>query len=248
MSNSQLENLISHVVDGDASSDQWNELNEFAENNPQVWRELANTMRDHQSFTRGVNATVAAADNIPLPENIVEPSYDLAPEDPTLRPRRLGHWGGWAVAAMIALAWVGGINLTSVIAAVLLVHKTPEDHLDDLLQDVAMTLVSKIDTLRETGNIRAWLRTVAVNAARASARRGRSRPRPNSLEYEPEANSIEAVAGGQVDEEASRLMNLSKQLPETYREPLMLRAIHGMRGTFRVIARRGRSRQASNPG
>lgn len=116
------------------------------------------------------------------------------------------------------------------IAAVLLVHKTPEDHLDDLLQDVAMTLVSKIDTLRETGNIRAWLRTVAVNAARASARKGRSRPRPNSLEFEPEANSIEAVVGGQVDEEASRLMGLSKQLPETYREPLMLRAIHGMRG------------------
>ncbi len=112
MSNSQLENLISHVVDGHASSDQWNELNELAENNPLVWRELANTLRDHQSFTRGVNATVAAADNIPLPENIVEPSYDLAPEDPALRPRRVGQWGGWAVAAMIALAWVGGINLT----------------------------------------------------------------------------------------------------------------------------------------
>ncbi|MCH8823168.1 MAG: hypothetical protein IH984_06625 [Planctomycetes bacterium] len=112
MSNSQLENLVSHVVDGDASSDQWNELNELAENNPLVWRELANTLRDHQSFSRGVNATVAAADNIPLPENIVEPSFDLAPEDPVLRPRRVGHWGGWAVAAMIALAWVGGINLT----------------------------------------------------------------------------------------------------------------------------------------
>ena len=116
------------------------------------------------------------------------------------------------------------------IAAVLIVHKTQEDHLDDLLQDVAMTLVSKVNTLRETGNIRAWLRTVAVNAARASARRGKSRPRPNSLEYEPEADSMEAVAGGQVDDEASRLMGLSKQLPETYREPLMLRAIHGMRG------------------
>lgn len=116
------------------------------------------------------------------------------------------------------------------IAAVLLVHKTSEDYLDDLLQDVAMTLVSKIDTLRETGNIRAWLRTVAVNAARASARKGRSRPRPNSLEIEPQANSIEALPCGQVDEEASRLMGLSQQLPDTYREPLMLRAIHGMRG------------------
>lgn len=112
MSNSQLENLISSVVDSNASSSEWNELTQLAENNPLVWRELANTLRDHQSFTRGVNAKVAVADNTPLPENIIEPSYDLAPEDPALRPRRLGHWGGWAVAAMIALAWVGGINLT----------------------------------------------------------------------------------------------------------------------------------------
>ena len=110
MSNSKLENLISNVIDGDASSIQWNELNEFAENNPQVWRELANTLRDHQSFSRGVNATIAAADNVPLPENIVEPSYDLAPEESALRPRRLGQWGGWAVAAMIAIAWAGGFE------------------------------------------------------------------------------------------------------------------------------------------
>ena len=33
-----------------------------------------------------------------------------------------------------------------------------------------------------------------------------------------------------VDDEARRLMTLATRLPETYREPLMLRAIHGMRG------------------
>ncbi|MCH7873418.1 MAG: sigma-70 family RNA polymerase sigma factor, partial [Planctomycetes bacterium] len=30
--------------------------------------------------------------------------------------------------------------------------------------------------------------------------------------------------------EAQRVMALAQQLPEAYREPLMLRAIHGMRG------------------
>ena len=110
MSTSQLEHLISKVIDDEASSSQWNELTELAENNPQVWRDLADTLRDHQSFSRGVNAAVSEADNIPIPENVVEPSYDLAPEDPALRPRRLGHWGGWAVAAMITIAWAGGFD------------------------------------------------------------------------------------------------------------------------------------------
>ncbi len=47
------------------------------------------------------------------------------------------------------------------VAAVLLAHKPALEELDDLLQEVAMTLVSKIHTLREETNFRAWLRTVA---------------------------------------------------------------------------------------
>ncbi len=116
------------------------------------------------------------------------------------------------------------------IAAVLLVHKAAGDQLEDLLQDVAMTLVSKISTLRDVNNIRAWLRMVAVNAARASARRRRARPR---LEFLKDDVDSDACGGGDttvLDEEAQRVMALAQQLPEAYREPLMLRAIHGMRG------------------
>ncbi len=117
------------------------------------------------------------------------------------------------------------------IAAVLLVHKAAGDQLEDLLQDVAMTLVSKISTLRDVNNIRAWLRMVAVNAARASARRRRARPRLEFLN-DDDVDS-DACDGGDttaLDEEAHRVMALAQQLPEAYREPLMLRAIHGMRG------------------
>ena len=35
------------------------------------------------------------------------------------------------------------------IAAVLLAHKSPDDQVEDLLQEVAMTIVAKINTLRE---------------------------------------------------------------------------------------------------
>lgn len=117
------------------------------------------------------------------------------------------------------------------IAAVLLVHKAAGDQLEDLLQDVAMTLVSKISTLRDVNNIRAWLRTVAVNAARASARRRRARPRLEFLnDDDVDPNARDGGDTTALDEEAQRVMALAQQLPEAYREPLMLRAVHGMRG------------------
>ncbi len=119
------------------------------------------------------------------------------------------------------------------IAAVLLAHKSPHDQLEDLLQEVAMTLVSSISTLRDTRNIRAWLRAVAVNAARASARSHKARPSPAPMVQEPPAQP-----GGRsdrtdcimVDDEARRMMALASRIPEAYREPLMLRAVNGMRG------------------
>ncbi|TDJ56779.1 MAG: RNA polymerase sigma factor [Planctomycetota bacterium] len=113
------------------------------------------------------------------------------------------------------------------IAAVLLAHKSPEDQVEDLLQEVAMTIVAKINTLREARYVRAWLRTVAINAARASARSRRARPKLAPLGVDPLGPDAVSAA---VDDEARRLMKLSERLSDTYREPLMLRALHGMRG------------------
>ncbi len=93
-----------------------------------------------------------------------------------------------------------------------------------------MTLVSKINTLRDERNVRAWLRTVAVNTARASARSHKSRPTPRELREEalvPARNGVDPVA---VDDDARRMLALVARIPEGYREPLMLRAVHGMLG------------------
>ena len=116
------------------------------------------------------------------------------------------------------------------IAAVLLAHKSAEDQVEDLLQDVAMTFVSKINTLRDTRHVRAWLRTVAVNVARAAARSRRARPRLAPLSVDPPAADHIGADTVAVDDEARRLMTLATRLPEAYREPLLLRAVHGMRG------------------
>lgn len=113
------------------------------------------------------------------------------------------------------------------VAAVLLAYKPNHEDLEDLLQDVAMTLVSKINTVRDEKNVRAWLRTVAINVARASARTSRSRPKLVGTE-EVDAMPSEARPSGP-DESASKMLELARQLPDAYREPLILKAVHGMR-------------------
>lgn len=120
------------------------------------------------------------------------------------------------------------------IAAVLLAHKPSWEDLDDLLQEVAMTLVRKGDTIRDENNIPAWLRTVAINAARASARSGKHRRTVVELDADNErrtdiAGSTCSEHPGENSREAtSRTLMYLDRLPEAYREPLMLRALQGM--------------------
>ena len=68
------------------------------------------------------------------------------------------------------------------VAAVLLSHKPAWADLDDLLQDVAMKLVSKVSELREPATFRGWLRTIALNVARAAGRQAARRSDPAPLE------------------------------------------------------------------
>ena len=115
------------------------------------------------------------------------------------------------------------------VAAVLLAHKPAFEDLEDLLQEVAVTFVSKINTLRDEANLRAWLRTVAVNIARAAGRSGKYRPRPagEQTERAVDERSVDDLA--QRNEHSHRMLRRVGQLPEAYREPLMLRAMHGLR-------------------
>lgn len=113
------------------------------------------------------------------------------------------------------------------VAAVILAHKPAFEDLDDLLQEVALTLVDKIDTLREAEHLRAWLRTVAVNTARAAGRRSKFRPRREVEDHDLTADAVpEAIVGS---ERSRRILDRVAALPETYREPLVMRAVRGMR-------------------
>jgi len=115
------------------------------------------------------------------------------------------------------------------VAAVLLAHKPAFEDLEDLLQEVAVTFVSKISTLRDESNFRAWLRTIALNTARAAGRSGKYRPR---LELPPEDRLPRRGRLDHhltIDEQYRDILRRVAQLPDAYREPLLLRAVRGLR-------------------
>ena len=114
------------------------------------------------------------------------------------------------------------------VAAILLAHKPREVDVEDLLQVVAMSVVRKIGELRDPAAVKPWLRTVAINAARASGREVQRKRKHLRLvrerEVEPGATEDDATRR----EEADRLMDLARTLPEGYREPLLMRCVRGM--------------------
>ena len=126
------------------------------------------------------------------------------------------------------------------VAGVLLAHKPKWADLDDLLQDVAMTLVRKIHEVRDPSAVRPWLRTVAMNAAYLAGRKGQRSAgvasltgEDGSLRFEPSTRPAETEENART--EGGRLMALAGELPDGYREPLLLKAIQGL--SYREIGR-----------
>jgi RNA polymerase sigma-70 factor (ECF subfamily) len=120
------------------------------------------------------------------------------------------------------------------VAAILLAHKPRQADLEDLLQTVAVQMCRKAHEVRDPEAFRPWLRMVAINIARAEGR-GTTRKRQGFLRLvgrtpaEAEAESA-PPAPEQIDRlrEAERLMALARDLPEGYREPLLMRCLKGM--------------------
>lgn len=140
------------------------------------------------------------------------------------------------------------------VAVVLLAHKPNSVDVEDLLQEVAAALVSKIGTVREEAALLPWLRMVALNAARLAGRKIAARP-VQSLDalHGPSGNTgddgqIRSASGispgrptrvgvggpGSPSEDCETrldsgwMMSQVARLPDDYREPLLMRCIHDM--------------------
>lgn len=113
------------------------------------------------------------------------------------------------------------------VAGILLAHRPANEDLEDLLQEVALTLVRKIAELREPSSFRAWLRTVAMNVARAAGRRVALRRRNAEVDDTGALDEVESRAGPSLGDETEIVLAAIADLPPEYREPLVLRCVHG---------------------
>lgn len=114
------------------------------------------------------------------------------------------------------------------IASVLAAHAPRGVDVDDLLQEVAATLVAKCRHIRDAASLRGWLRVVAVNAARMAAR-SRATERRSLRAVAGTASAAvapRAIADGSAD--PSELRALLARIPALYAEPLLLQSGQGL--------------------
>lgn len=119
------------------------------------------------------------------------------------------------------------------VAAVLIASKPRDADLDDLLQDVAAQVVAKIGGLREAAAFKPWLRAVALNAAKTAGRKRSVRVAAvlrmiGGMSRDEDPADADPAQSRASQEEGGRLLALANQLPEGYREPLLMRCIQGM--------------------
>jgi RNA polymerase sigma-70 factor (ECF subfamily) len=120
------------------------------------------------------------------------------------------------------------------VAAVLLAHAPAGVDLEDLLQDVAVTVVANLHRLRAAGAFRPWLRAIAINAARTAARRRAVQKRrvgplpetPDDWPADPARERDRQEAATR--ERLQRVLTLLAGMHPDYREPMWLRAVEGM--------------------
>lgn len=105
MTTTDLDTLISRVVDQEATDADWRALHTLAANDAGVWRELAQAQRDHAELSAEMDQALACVDRVDVP------SHEHFSQSLTERVRVVVTWSGWAVAAALMLAWTGLIDL-----------------------------------------------------------------------------------------------------------------------------------------
>jgi RNA polymerase sigma-70 factor, ECF subfamily len=121
------------------------------------------------------------------------------------------------------------------VAAILLAHKPRSVETDDLLQVVALKMVERLGDLRDERAFRPWLRTVAINAARAAGRRHQVEAKSKLRLIRDCDEDVDDGVDPQVLEQGRALLEMACELPDGYREPLLLRCVKGM--SHREIAK-----------
>ena len=118
----------------------------------------------------------------------------------------------------------------------ILLARVPPGEVDDLVQDVFLQALPRLGSLRDAARFGAWLAAIARNRANDYYRR--SRPTTELTETLP-ADQIEDRAATSAEmAQASAILAAIRELPNAYRETLILRLVEGMTGP-EIAARTG---------
>jgi len=118
----------------------------------------------------------------------------------------------------------------------ILLCRVPPREVDDLVQEVFLRALRQLPSLREHSRFGAWLGTITRNRANDYYRkRGTAEKATEPLEDEHTQSSATDHA---TEQEAAMTLAVLRMLPETYREPLVLRFVEGMTGP-EIAARTG---------
>jgi RNA polymerase sigma-70 factor (ECF subfamily) len=112
----------------------------------------------------------------------------------------------------------------------ILLARVPRYDVEDLVQEVFLAVFRRISSLKDAAAFPGWLAMIARNRATDYLRKA---PRAEELPL-PEALASEDRS----ETEARSILDLVRNLPEAYRETLVLRLVEGMTGP-EIAARTG---------
>lgn len=94
--------LISRVIDGSASPEDWSSFRILAASDAEVWTDLSDAQREHEALCEVMHAATTIADGVDLPGGSGSPLIFES------RVTTASRWGGWAIAAVVLLGWYTG--------------------------------------------------------------------------------------------------------------------------------------------
>jgi RNA polymerase sigma-70 factor (ECF subfamily) len=99
------------------------------------------------------------------------------------------------------------------------------DQVDDILQDICIRVITKIDSLREPERFRPWLAVLAKRQAFRHRQRRAKRPSPLNeelAELEPDEKAQQDFEKVEQKEQCRQIVQVVKSLPEKYRQVFMM--------------------------
>ena len=118
----------------------------------------------------------------------------------------------------------------------ILLARVPPREVDDLVQEVFLSALRQLHSLRDLSRFGAWLGTITRNRANDYFRK--AIPHEKVTEPVSESQAESRTTNNAAEQEAAVILAVVRGLPESYREPLILRLVEGMTGP-EIAARTG---------